>query len=63
MSFKPFFGRVSLERDKLKAPEQQRFNAALLRLLKSPPQPRTKRERGERKPTRTRASRASARKP
>ena len=32
----------------------------LLRLLKTPPQPRPKRERGKKKPTRTRASCASA---
>jgi hypothetical protein len=39
---------------------QQRRDKLLLRLLKAPPQPRPKRERGEKKPTRTRASRASA---
>ncbi len=41
----------------------QRRDALLLKLLKTPPQPRPKRERGKKKPTRTRAPRASAKKP
>jgi len=35
----------------------------LLRLLKTPPQQRPKRERGKQKPTRPRASRATSKKP
>jgi len=37
----------------------QRRDALLLRLLKSPPSPRPKRERAKGKPTRTRGKRAS----
>jgi hypothetical protein len=40
----------------------QRRDELLRRLLKTPPQPRPKRERGKKKPTRTRPSRASAKK-
>jgi hypothetical protein len=39
--------------------DQQRFNATLLRLLKSPPEPRSERKRGREKPTRKEASEAS----
>jgi len=40
--------------------DDQRRDELLLRLLKTPPQPRPKRERGKGKPTRNPASRASA---
>jgi hypothetical protein len=39
----------------------QRRDKLLLRLLKTPPQPRPKRERSKEKPTRSRAKRANGR--
>lgn len=41
----------------------QQRDAMLLRLLKTPPQPRPKRERGEVKPTQVSVKSASVRKP
>ena len=59
--------RNSMERNQLDGDlgdeGAQRRDALLLKLLRTPPQPRPKRERGKKKPTRTRASRASAKKP
>ena len=43
--------------------DDQRRDALLTKLLQTPPEPRPKRERGEEKATRTRASRASGEKP
>lgn len=42
---------------------RRRRDEALLKLLKTPPQPRPKRERGKPKPTRSRGKSASAGKP
>jgi hypothetical protein len=42
--------------------DEQRRDKMLLRLLKTPPQPRPKRDRGNEKTTQTGAKRANARK-